>query len=213
MAADTALLVFAKAPLAGRAKSRLIPALGAADAARLHGHLVRQTLEKVAGQADWDTQLWCAPDSTHPFFCQVADQYGVRLRNQAGDNLGARMADALRVVLQTYRRAVLIGTDCPDLSLEDLRRAYALLVSGNDVVLGPAADGGYYLIGMNREIPELFQGIIWGSGSVLGATRDKLAALDLNWCELTEHHDLDRPADLARYPGLLASIGERQEPC
>ncbi len=197
------ILVFTRAPVAGKAKTRLIPELGPARAARLHAQLVHLTLGKVTeGQSD-PVQLWCSPRQDHLFFKQCRAAYGVSLHDQSGNDLGERMCNAFDQALLDYDWALMIGTDCPDLSSEDFKRARQSLDEGIDVVLGPAADGGYYLIGLQRSQPELFTNIPWGGPRVLSCTQTRLRELGLSGAELDQRHDLDRPGDLKRFPQLL----------
>ena len=197
------ILVFTRAPVAGKAKTRLIPELGPARAARLHAQLVHLTLGKVTeGQSD-PVQLWCSPHQDHLFFKQCRAVYGVSLHDQSGNDLGERMCNAFDQALLDYDWALMIGTDCPDLSSVDFKRARQSFDEGIDVVLGPAADGGYYLIGLQRSQPELFTNIPWGGPKVLSSTQIRLRELGLSGAELDERHDLDRPGDLKRFPQLL----------
>lgn len=189
------LLVFAKAPVPGQVKTRLIPALGATKSAELHTRLCIATLDKAAGLAPVD--LWGSPDTKHAFFSACRATYGVDLRVQRGADLGARMANAMNVALATARYAVLIGTDCPQLTRDDLKEAFQTLDEGCDAVLGPAMDGGYVLIGLARPAPRVFKDIDWGSDRVLAQTRARLAEATLTWRELPPRRDVDRPEDLA----------------
>jgi rSAM/selenodomain-associated transferase 1 len=194
--ANQVLLVFARAPQLGQAKTRLIPALGAEGAAALHAGLVEKTLQITCG-GDFDVQLWCHPDTAQPFFHDCAARFSLSLHAQAGGDLGARMALALASTLQQHDSAVLIGTDCPSLSHSDLTEAFAALCKGADVALGPAADGGYYLVGLRRPCEDIFLDIDWGSAAVLSQTLARLRHAGLNHHLLAQRPDLDRPADLA----------------
>lgn len=191
-------LVFAKAPVPGLAKTRLIPALGAEGAARLQGVLIERTLQCCTEIAPHGVELWCAPAATHPFFAGCARRYGVRLQEQRGKDLGARMFAALQQTLRRGDAAVLLGTDAPTIGLDDLRGAAAALRAGVDAVLAPAFDGGYVLIGLNRLDPALFRGVDWGGPRVLQQTRERLRASGFRWRELRGHHDIDRPEDWHR---------------
>ena len=191
------LLVFARAPVAGACKRRLIPALGPEGAAALHRRLVIRTLKTAtAVVAVTDVELWCAPDRHHPFFTACATRFGVALHDQHGADLGARMAHALETALQRSERAVLIGSDCPDLDRHYLEDAFARLTGPNDAVLGPAKDGGYVLIGLRRPAPALFEGIAWGGPQVAEQTRLQAANAGLILHELEPRADIDRPEDL-----------------
>jgi hypothetical protein len=192
------LLVFAKAPVPGQVKTRLISALGEAEAARLHKRLVCHTLEAVMEGQFAPVSLWCSPTPDHPFFQNCRLTYGVTLYCQQGNDLGERMAHAFEETLKGSATAVLIGTDCPSLSAKDLKTAFEVLCHGSDAVLGPAEDGGYVLIGLRRPAPGLFVDMPWGSELVLAETRARLHALNLRFHELPRRWDVDRPEDLMR---------------
>ncbi len=151
------VILFAKATVPGQVKTRLIPYLGAERACALHMHLVRRAIEPVKGSRIKHIELWCAPEVDHPFFMACRDRYGVSLHRQRGIDLGSRMAGALSKVLERARSALLIGSDCPALSADDLDACARVLSEGYDAVLGPAADGGYVLIGLKRVAPELYR--------------------------------------------------------
>ena len=197
------ILVFARAPVAGKAKTRLIPKLGSIGAARLHAKLAHLTLGRVVEGQDVPVQLWCSPCQDYLFFRNCRAVYGASLHDQSGNDLGERMSNAFDQALLAYDWALMIGTDCPDLSSADLERAGKSLDKGVDVVMGPAADGGYYLIGLQRSQPELFTNIPWGGPRVLSCTRTRIEELGLSSTELDQRHDLDRPDDLKRFPQLL----------
>lgn len=197
-----ALLVFARAPIAGQAKTRLIPALGAEGAAALQHRLLDNTLQVAAAVEGSDLQLWCSPDTDHPAFVRAAGAYPLTRHRQQGADLGARMGHALKAALDSHSHAIIIGTDCPELGAKDLRKCIEQLKSGCDAVIGPAADGGYYLLGLNRFEPSLFPGVDWGSGRVLGQTLERLERAAMRCGRLVLKHDLDRPDDLPRFPEL-----------
>lgn len=198
MASRTTVIVFAKAPVPGEAKTRLIPNLGAAGAARLHAALVERALETARAAGLGSVELCCAPDATHPFFATCAERFGATLSTQVAGELGARMSAAFDRVVPNAGPALLIGTDCPALESEHLREAAAALATGCNAVLGPAEDGGYVLVGLARPSLQVFEGIEWGGSNVLRHTRARLATLGWRWHELAELWDVDRPDDLAR---------------
>lgn len=206
------VLVFAKAPIAGRVKTRLLPALGAEAVAALHRQLVRQTLAAAVEAGIGAVELWCAPSPDHPFFEACRAQFGVGLRDQRAGNLGQRMARALRSALRDSPYAIVIGSDCPALTPDDLRQAAAALQQGFDAVLGPAEDGGYVLLGLAGYAARLFENIAWGRASALAETRRRLGELRWRWHELPVRWDVDRPEDYARLlaegtlPGWLHPI-------
>lgn len=205
MTAEAAILVFARAPVAGRAKTRLIPLLGADGAARAQARLLRHSLAVAAAAAPGSLQLWCAPDTTDAELQSAAKAFDATLHVQQGRDLGARMNHGLTAALADSAQAIVIGTDCPVLSAVHLRQAATLLAQGYDAVLAPAEDGGYALIGLRRPMPGLFSGIDWGSERVLEQTRQRLKLGGLRWQELETLWDVDRPADWLRLQrsGLL----------
>ena len=189
----------AKAPVAGLAKTRLIPALGAEGAARLAQRLLEETMAQARAAGLGRVELCCTPDDQHPAFAAQQARGGVRLTLQGPGDLGARMNLALSRGLAQAERVVLIGTDAPCLDAAYLQAASAAL-AGSDAVLGPAADGGYVLIGLRRPAPQLFERMPWSTAQVLALTRSRLAESGLRWTELTTLADIDEPPDLARLP-------------
>ena len=196
---DALTIVFAKAPHAGEVKTRLIPALGAEGAAALHGQLLHRTLATVTSAGLGPVELHCAPDENDAFLRDCGRRYGVALAPQSGRDLGARMCHAFDEALARHARVIIVGTDCPVITSQHLRDAQAVLAEGNDAVLIPAEDGGYALIGLARCDARLFDGIAWGSDSVLAATRSRLGALGWRWRELETLWDIDRPEDYRRW--------------
>ena len=193
------ILVFAKAPVAGQVKTRLIPALGPEKAADLHHRLLRRTLETVCAGV-YPVELWCSPDTRHPAFSELSAHWPLSLHTQQGADLGARMLHAFESALQRAPFAVLTGSDCPALCAADLCEAVEALHGGADAVLGPARDGGYWLIALRRVHPALFEGIAWGGATVLEETLARLRDLRWSWTLITERADIDRPEDLAALP-------------
>lgn len=191
------IAVFARAPVPGAAKTRLIPALGAQGAARLQRELTRRAVATAQQAALGSVTLWCAPDAQHRFFRALARHAGVECLDQPAGDLGERMLHAFR--LQCDRGPLLlIGTDCPALQPEDLRCAAHALRGGEDAVFFPAEDGGYVLVGLRRPQPTLFEGITWGTATVMEDTRARLRAAGVTWREPKTLWDVDRPADLRR---------------
>src|SRR4051812_44749700 len=198
------IVVFAKAPVAGAVKTRLAPVLGREGAARLHARLVLHALAAAHAARAGAVELWCAPDCSHPFFEGCAGQWPLRLRRQQGASLGERMRHAFDTLEAEGTGAVLIGSDCPALGAAEIAAAATALASC-DAVIAPAEDGGYGLIGLSRAIPRLFDGIAWGSATVMADTRERLQASRAAWRELPRTWDVDRPEDYERLcrEGLL----------
>ncbi len=197
--------IFAKAPIAGLAKSRLIPALGAEGAANLQAQFIHYTLTTTL-QLQLPVELWCAPDIDHPVFTSAARDYTIALNQQQGADLGSRMHHALECSVARGGPVVLIGTDCPALTAADLQEAFDALNNGHDAVLGPAADGGYYLIGLKQALPQLFSDMPWSTPEVLHETRRRLLNARWRWHELRMLHDIDTPADLRHLPSELTQV-------
>jgi rSAM/selenodomain-associated transferase 1 len=199
---EAEILVMARAPEAGRAKTRLIPALGEAGAAMLHGYLVERLLGELSQAALAPITLCCTPHTDHPFFMHCRDRYGVRLQQQQGHDLGERLHHALSTSLERNPYALVIGCDIPQLAQEDISAAFEALARGSDAVISPAEDGGYALLGVRQATAELFSDIEWGSERVLAQTRERLLALGWSWQELKQQWDVDRPEDLSRLTRL-----------
>ncbi|MBY0265305.1 MAG: TIGR04282 family arsenosugar biosynthesis glycosyltransferase [Burkholderiales bacterium] len=202
---DFTLLVFARAPLPGSSKTRLIPLLGAEGAAAAQSRLLNHALDTAAAAAPARLQLWCTPDTSHPQLVAAAARHGASLHVQQGADLGARLAHAFALALKDAQRVLCIGSDCPALTAAHLLAAAKQLQDGNDAVLVPAEDGGYVLIGLARNEPRLFSGIDWGGDQVLAQTRTRLSDCGLAWLELEALWDIDRPQDWLRLQasGLL----------
>jgi uncharacterized protein len=199
------IAIFARAPVAGEAKTRLIPRLGAEGAAALQHAMIRRTLQTALAANLGTVSVWCTPDCEHPAFIDCSERFGVRRYPQHGVDLGARMFHAFSRLCR-QREALVIGTDCPALTVAELRAAAQALLEGNDAVLVPAEDGGYVLVGLRHPIASLFYGIPWGTELVMDHTRARLRSAGLRWRELTPLWDVDRPEDIdrLRVSGLMA---------
>ena len=176
--AEPAVIVFAREPVAGRAKTRLIPLLGKRGAAHLQARMLAKTL-RTARSAGFEPVLL------------FSDSQG------AGD-LGERMHRAFSRFLREHESTILIGSDCPALKASDLRAAARALKGAASAVLSPCKDGGYALIGLRRNSRQIFSGIDWGTPEVLAQTRARLRRLGWRWRELRTLWDVDRPEDVAR---------------
>lgn len=189
------ILVFSKYPIPGQVKTRMIPAIGPEGAARLHRRLTESVVASAKHSGDTVTicatsaplrrfRAWLGPD--------------IQYTTQPTGDLGNRMEHAFAAAFRRgAARVIAVGADAPDLTPDILRKAF-LALDSSDVVVGPAADGGYYLIGMTRLRPELFHGLEWGTEKVLSRTRDAIRRLGLKADELPVLQDVDRPEDLAR---------------
>jgi len=193
----SALLIFARAPVPGAAKTRMIELLGASGAAHLHERLTEQTLATSMRAKIGPVQLWCTPSCTHPFFSGCALRYPIELRRQSGPTLGARMGFAFQCELPRHDAVVLIGTDCPALTAAHLQAAAADL-KHHDAVIFPAEDGGYVLLGLAQPCPEVFTHVNWGSDQVFAQTMAQFAAAGMHVAVRDTLWDVDVPADFQR---------------
>ena len=201
------LLVFARAPWPGQVKTRLIPHIGAERAAAIYRDLLTGTLQTALHAGFAETQLWLAGDR-HPYFDHITNRAALKIYQQQGADLGDRMHHAFARALKRYRAAILIGSDCPALTAGDLKQARHALQK-NDIVLGPARDGGYYLIGLCKNSRTLFKGIAWGEVSVLSETRARIKALGWQLSLLTERWDVDDLKSMRDYLELKEnSLGQ-----
>lgn len=204
MRADPAtveIAVFARAPLPGQAKTRLIPRLGAEGAARLQQQLTERALARARAVPGARVTLWTTGPVDDPSIRATAQAAGATVKAQCGDDLGIRMANAFAATLDGRCPMLLIGTDCPAQTVDDLQAAHEAL-RGADVVVQPAEDGGYVLIGMTSAHRALFEGVAWGGDTVLAATRERARSLGLRLAELPRCWDLDRGEDLDRAVAL-----------
>ncbi len=193
------LIIFTRYPEPGKTKTRMIPALGEEGAATLQRQMTEDTLAKAkklqgfypvsveihfAGGNQPLMQAWLGAD--------------VIYHHQSEGDLGKRMASAFeRSFAAGMTSVVIIGTDCPDLNPQIMAEAFKFLET-QDLVLGPAQDGGYYLIGLRRSIPELFVGINWGTSQVRQQTIEIADNLGLAIAFEPMLNDIDRPEDLSR---------------
>lgn len=212
---STTVIVFAKAPVPGLAKTRLVPALGAAGAAALAGRMLRHTLTQAVAAGLGPVELCATPDSDHPLLQAAAASCGALLAAQGPGDLGERMHRALARHLapdaQEPRRALLIGTDAPALSATMLRQA-AQALADHDAVFVPALDGGYALVGLRRADERCFAGMTWSHARVMADTRQRLRDAGLRWAELAPVADVDEPADLHHLPSDWQPAAEPAAP-
>ena len=193
------VIVMAKAPVPGYAKTRLVPALGAERAAQLAERLLQHALDAALQARLGPVDLCCAPDPQHPQLQQHRRHPGVVLSDQGEGDLGQRMSRAFDRWWPRAQRVLMTGTDAPGLDASVLQRA-ATSLDAADAVFVPAADGGYALVGLRRPAPSLFVGVAWSTAMVMATTRQHLAAAGLSHAELETLHDIDEAADLVHLP-------------
>ncbi len=193
------ILVFAKAPVPGHAKTRLIPALGETGASQQALRMLVLALEQAQTAAIGPVELCMNPAPDAREWRDIPLPTGIETSDQGEGDLGERMARAVRRCIERGEAVLLTGTDCPDLSAARLREAAAQLAT-HDAVLHPAADGGYVLLGLRTFDAGLFHGIPWSTAAVARLTLEHMA--ELNWRVWTGEtlHDIDEPRDLAYLP-------------
>lgn len=192
------LLIFVKYPAPGAVKTRLSPELTPEQAAAFYRALAEEVVRVNTGGAGYESIVCFSPEGARR---EIRSWLGpdLRLWSQLGDDLGERQFHAIKRALEGgYRKAVIIGSDCPTLTPGDVEAALASL-SENELVLGPCEDGGYYLIGATRPIECLFRGISWGSERVLRQTLERAREARLTLELLDLKYDIDSYVDLERY--------------
>lgn len=188
----TALLIFQKNPELGKVKTRLAAGIGDLKALEIYRNLIQLTFQE-AEKTGFDVLVF------HSSFIPETDGgFGFQAFLQKGKDLGERMENAFHEVFAMgFSKAIIIGTDCPELSTEILLEAESKLET-NEVVIGPAEDGGYYLLGMSEFYPELFRSINWSTDSVFKNTIDRAEAKSLKTGLLIRLNDLDNEEDLKK---------------
>lgn len=192
------ILIFARAPVPGTVKTRLAADIGNVAATDVYRQCLRATVTMVAGAQLAPAALQVTPDTRHPMLLSLASDHGIGLKTQQGADLGERMFGALQAALRCHDFAVLIGTDCPVMTMDYLDQACRALRSGTDIVLGPAEDGGYVLLGARVADERMFTDIPWGSHDVLALTRERLKLVGMRHAELAPLWDIDTLDDLDR---------------
>lgn len=191
----TRIVIFAKAPVPGRAKTRLIPALGAIGAARLAHRMLLRTVAEAEATGLSIPELCTTPHPYDPEWRSFLPEAEIRYTDQGEGGLGERLARAAKRVTLLGERVLLIGTDCPELDRHRLRAAAEMLAS-HDAVIHPAADGGYALLGLARFDPTIFEGIAWSTPSVAADTMARIEALGWSLHVAETLRDVDEPQDL-----------------
>jgi rSAM/selenodomain-associated transferase 1 len=203
---DVLIIQFAKLPIPGQVKTRMLGSLSPVEASELHSELMLWTCRTLTGSDMADVELWVSGGSEHVSIRSCQNLGVTAVHSQHGSDLGERMFHAISDGLLRYRKLVLVGSDCPAIDQRYLTDALTALDT-ESLVLGPANDGGYVLIGATHIDASLFQGVSWGSGVVLQETRERLVAAGRSWSELSTLSDIDRPEDLP----LWEAIKNREE--
>ena len=201
------VLLFAKAPVPGRVKTRLIPALGAEGAAALAAQMLSHAIGEALAAKVGPVELVADPVPNDPAWSGHIPEALARSTQAPGD-IGERMAAASARTIARDEQAILIGGDCPALTASHLREAAAAL-SERDAYIIPATDGGYVLLALKRFDAAIFTGIAWSTGSVLGEKLERFAALGWDVAIGEPLPDIDEPADLAHVPSSWLHPQER----
>lgn len=190
------LIQFAKAPVPGRAKTRLHGRLGEEGAAALAARMIGDVSAALDVVLPGWLPVLCVDDPRHAFFASLPGSHPGELWEQGEGDLGERMARASDRALQGAPAVLLVGSDCLGYDPGYLGRAVHMLEAGVPAVLGPAVDGGYVLLGLRQRPPGVFHGIDWGGAKVAAQQRARLRECGLEWRELPPRADVDRPGDL-----------------
>jgi len=197
MGGGDAIILMGKAPMPGKVKTRLCPPLSPRRAAELYTALLEDAAEVTGSLRGVRRYLFFSPPESKAYFSSV-HYFGFSLREQSGGDLGERMAHATgEVFTDGARRAVMIGADCPAMSADRIRSAFAELCRGADAVFGPAEDGGVYLIGLSAPAPRMFHGIEWSTPAVLQSMLSRCRNTSMTYSLLPVESDVDTPEDLA----------------
>ena len=195
----TRIIIFAKAPLPGFAKTRLIPALGPVGAAKLARRMLRRTLDSAVEAAIGQVELCVTPEIASSAWGGVEMAQGIEISAQGDGDLGARLARAAQRALEHDEAVLLIGTDCVEMSAPLLREA-AVALKRKDAVIHPVVDGGYALLGLTEFHPSLFDNIAWSTDSVAAEAIGRIGQLGWSLEVGALLHDVDEPDDLKRVP-------------
>lgn len=193
----TRIIIFAKAPQPGFAKTRLIPALGQDGAAKLARQMLLNTLHEALAAETGRVELCVTPEINEAAWQGIQLPVGIEIFGQGGGDLGARLSRAARRGLEHGEPVILIGTDCIEMSAELLRSA-AVALKYKEAVVHPAADGGYVLLGITRFHPLLFENMAWSTDRVAAETVGRIGQLGWSLEVGTPLHDIDEPDDLWR---------------
>lgn len=193
------IIILAKAPVAGYAKTRLGRAIGDAAAAQLAARMLDETVHQAISAGLGPVEICCAPDTRHPRLSALAMEYCLELTCQGEGDIGRRMERVFARELQNYQKVIVIGTDAPDLRVPALWEA-AEALSTHDAVIAPAHDGGYVLVGLRKPVPGMFEGIDWSTDRVMSQTRLRFVEAKVDHFELATFHDVDEADDLVHIP-------------
>jgi len=188
---ENCVCVFVKNPVLGNVKTRIEKEVGAEKALKIYKKLLKVTLNNLIND-DWDTIIYLS-DTVNDL-----KEYDFPKKIQAKGDLGLKITCAFTDLLQEYRKVIIVGSDCPTISEYDYRKAFSELAD-NQLVIGPSTDGGYYLIGLNKNAPFLFKDIEWSTEKVLDQTLQKATQKGISFAQLTTKTDVDHYGDWIEY--------------
>ncbi len=204
------IVLFSKAPVPGKVKTRLVPPLNHNEAASLQKSFVFDTLTTLLAKENHKVFLACHPSSEHPFFKSLKKRYPLTLINQGAGNLGDRMKRTILLLRsKKYSKIIIVGSDSPTLPCQYIGDGFDKL-DKNDLVIGPSIDGGYYLLGVKGDIPDIFDRIPWGSDAVFEETMVRARGSAIKTSVLPFWYDIDTIKELRFLVVHLASIPENQ---
>lgn len=191
------ICIFTKPPIPGKCKTRLIPHLGEEGAAQLQESLINKIINDLNDYKLCPFEIWQSEPSDYFTNLVLNNNFAINIKTQFGVDLGERMSNALNASLKRNKKVIIIGSDCVEYSKQYLTSALQSLDNDN-VVIGPASDGGYVLIGSTAYYPAIFKDISWGEGCVLVQTLEKLSQLDITFSQLKVLNDIDTSNDLQK---------------
>lgn len=204
-----ALIVFVKAPIPGRVKTRLQPHLAPGKIVELYKSFVTGIISRCVRLKGIDKFLGCYPAKDNDFFRGLAKTYKIQCFNQRGKNLGDKLVNAFKDCFKKgYTEVVIIGSDSPSIPTGYIKKAF-LKLKKNDFVLGPCCDGGYYLVGAKKAIPKIFHNIPWGTDKVLNKTLEELNSLNIRFSLLPFWYDIDTIEDLRFFKNHLKYLDKK----
>ena len=203
------LIIFLKHPEPGKVKTRLAEEIGAQRAAEIYSAMAERIVSELSLCPEYHTLLQYHPPEKENEIRDWLANTRMRLRAQSGESLGDKLSEEFeKIFSEDTERAVVIGTDCVDITVDHLREAFSYL-DEYDAVLGPARDGGYYLLGLRAHDSRIFGGIDWSTGLVLSQTIERLNSLSLRYILLEELNDIDTASDLVRFCDEIYDSGVR----
>jgi rSAM/selenodomain-associated transferase 1 len=193
---EPTLIVFARKPVKGKVKSRLVKVIGCYRAMEVYRSLLISTLRELQTIRGVRKILMVANPLDIGWFRQQSFCSHWVVRSQTAGNLGRRMQQAFNYELRRSASVVLVGSDIAGIQATAVLQAFTLLEEGVGTVIGPAVDGGYWLLGRSDRDADIFKGISWGSSQVFSETKSKLESAGSSYCEIQERRDIDNGSDL-----------------